>query len=61
MALFWDILSTQEVKFQIGYLSEFLVVLLPKYVTLNKTTLGIRKKGQIKIFVKISIELCAQI
>ena len=35
MALFWDILSTQEAKFQIWYLSEFLVVLWPKYVILK--------------------------
>ena len=61
MALFWDILSTQKAKFQIWYLSEFLVVLWPKYVTLNKTTLGMHKKGQTKIFVKIPIGLCAQI
>ena len=61
MALFWDILSTQEAKFQIWYLSEFLVVLWPKYVTLNKTTLRIHKKGQTNFFVKISIGLCAQI
>ena len=33
MAFFWDILSTQKAKFQIWYLSEFLVVLWPKYVT----------------------------
>ena len=39
MALFWDILSTQKAKFQIWYLSEFLVVLWPKYVVINKTTL----------------------
>ena len=61
MALFWDILSTQKAKFQIWYLSEFLVVLWPKYVVINKTTLGIHKNGQIKIFVKIPIGLCAQI
>ena len=61
MALFWDILSNQEAKFQIWYLSEFLIVLWPKYVTLNKTTLRIHKKGQTKFFVKISIGLCAQI
>ena len=63
MAPFWDILSTQEAKFQIWYLSEFLVVLWPKYVTLNKTTPGIHKKGHTTIFVKISIgfRLCAQI
>ena len=60
MALFLDILSTQEAKFQIWYLSEFLVVLWSKYVTLNKTTLGIHK-GQTKFFVKISIGLCVQI
>ena len=61
MALFWDILSTQKAKFQIWYLSEFFVVLWPKYIILNKTTLGIHKKGQTKNFVKISIGLCAQI
>ena len=61
LALFWDILSTQKAKFQIWYLSEFLVVLWPKYVVINKTTLGIHKNGQIKIFVKIPIGLCAQI
>ena len=61
MALFWDILSTQKAKFQIWYFSEFLVVLWPKYVVINKTTLGIHKNGQIKIFVKIPIGLCAQI
>ena len=44
MSLFWYILSTQEAKFQIWYFSEFLVVLWPKYVTLNKITLGIHKK-----------------
>ena len=58
MALFWDIF---EVKFQIWYLSEFLIVLWPKYATLNKTTLRIHKKGQAKFFVKISIGLCVQI
>ena len=52
MVLFGDILSTQEAKFQIWYLSEFLVVLWPKYVTLNKTNLGIHKKGQTKNFCK---------
>ena len=61
LALFWDILSTQKAKFQIWYLSEFLVVLWPKYVVINKTTLGIHKNGQIKIFVKIPIGLCVQI
>ena len=50
MALFWNILSTQKAKFQIWYLSEFLVVLWPKYVEINKTTLGIHKNGQIKNF-----------
>ena len=59
MALFWDILFTQKAKFQIWYLSEFLVVLWPKYVVINKTTLGIHKNGQIKISVKIPIGLCA--
>ena len=59
MALFWDLLSTQKAKFQIWYLSEFLVVLWPKYVVINKTTLGILKNGQIKFFVKISNGLCA--
>ena len=52
IALFWDILSTQEAKFQIWYLSEFLVVLWPKYIILNKTTLGIHKNGQIIFFCK---------
>ena len=61
MALFWDILFTQEAEFQIWYLSEFLVVLWPKYVTLNKTTLGTHKKGQKRFLVKIPIGLCAQI
>ena len=61
MALFWDILSTQKAKFQIWYLSEFLVVLWHKYVEINKTALGIHKYGQIKFFVKIPIGLCAQI
>ena len=61
MALFWDILSTQKAKFQIWYLSEFLVVLWPKYVVMNKTTLRIYKNGQIKMFVKIPIGLCVQI
>ena len=58
MALFWDILSTQKAKFQIWYLSEFLVVLWPKYVILNKRTpeIGLHKKGQTKIF-----GLCAEI
>ena len=52
MALFWDILSNQEAKFQIWYLNEFLVVLWPKYATLNKTTLGIVKKRPNKNFCK---------
>ena len=56
MALFWDILSTQKAKFQIWYLSEFLVVLWPKYVVINKTTLGIHKNGQINIFVKSPLD-----
>ena len=48
-------------NFKFGILSEFLVVLWPKYVVINKTTLGIHKNGQIKIFVKIPIGLCAKI
>ena len=34
------------------YLNEFLVVLFPKYVTLNQTTLRIHKKGQTNFFCK---------
>ena len=48
-------LSTQEAKFQIWYLSEFLVVLWPKYVTLNKTTLGVHKKDPLNM--KISEQI----
>ena len=61
MALFGDILSTQEAKFQIWYLSEFLDVLWPKYVTLNKNNSQNTQKGKTKNFVKIPIALCAQI
>ena len=39
-------------KFQIWYLSEFLVVLWPKYVILKKTTPRIHKKRPNKIFCK---------
>ena len=43
------------------YLSEFLVVLWPKYVILNKKTLEIHEKGQTNFFFKFSIGLCVQI
>ena len=51
---FWTFCPPKRQNFKFDNLSEFLVVLRPKYDIFNKTTLEIHEKGQTKFFVKFS-------